>query len=86
MSFLQTYFSKVVQTTELAVNKTKSLSSRSRLRAAIATEEEMIRRYYMQIGQVYLHKHADDPEECFLPFIQGIEESKQRIASWSDEP
>lgn len=56
-----------------------------RLRDQIRRDKKEIRKLTYEIGQTYLRLHADDYEEVYKEFIEGIEAARMDIEKRLDE-
>ena len=72
----------VVKGKELAADgaaKAKELGEISKLKMENVTEQENIRKAYLEIGQIYFASHGENPEEPFAALCEKILASKAKI-------
>ncbi len=64
--------------------KAKDLAEIAKLKVNNATEQDAIRKAYIEIGKLYFAQHADDPDPAFAALCAQIAERKEKIA-YNDE-
>lgn len=75
----QTGVAKAKELTDSAVDKGKELSEIGKLKMQNATEQENIKKAYMEIGKLYFAEHASAPEAPYAALCQQISDAKAKI-------
>lgn len=70
---------RAIHFTRAGVTKAKDLGEIARLNLDNISEEEKIRKAYLEIGMRYVKLHEHDPEEGFEGMIQQINSAKANI-------
>ena len=71
-----------------AVKQTKTLASVGRIKIAISTEEDKMKKAYTELGRLFYRDHEAQTEavmEEYLPWIDKISDAKAQIARLNDE-
>ncbi|MBQ9270401.1 MAG: hypothetical protein IJ206_12990 [Oscillospiraceae bacterium] len=71
-----------------AVKQTKTLASVGRIKIAITTEEDKMKKAYTELGRLFYRDHEAQTEavmEEYLPWIDKISDAKAQIARLNDE-
>ena len=71
-----------------AVKQTKTLASVGRIKIAITTEEDKMKKAYTELGRLFFRDHEAQTEpvmEEYLPWIDKIADAKAQIARLNDE-
>ena len=80
--------SRALDLTQSGVAKAKELTDVAKLNIANSTEEDNIRKAYIELGKLYYRDYAVGEEQDsaeYLPWCQKIDESKQTIAALQDQ-
>lgn len=80
----QSGVAKAKDLTESGVAKAKDLTEIAKLKVSNASEQEAIRKAYMEIGRIYFAQHGDEPDPAFASLCAQIAEHKEKIA-YNDE-
>lgn len=59
--------------------KAREVGEAARIRLDNLSEEENLRKIYMEIGRLYVSLHTDDPEEPYTELFRQVEESRAKI-------
>lgn len=70
---------KAKELADTGMAKAKELTEISKLKVQNVSEQENIRKAYMEIGKLYAALHADDPEESYAPYVKAINEAQAKI-------
>ena len=70
---------KAMELTNTGVAKAKELSEIGKLKVQIVSEQDEIRRAYLEIGKLYYEQHCDAPEEGYAELCKKVAESKAKI-------
>ena len=71
-----------------AVKQTKTLASVGRIKIAITTEEDKMKKAYTELGRLFFRDHEAQTEpvmEEYLPWIDKIADAQAQIARLNDE-
>lgn len=60
--------------------KARELAEITKLKVANVSEEDAIRRAYIEIGKLYYSKHGLSPESPYAAFCEKITASREKIA------
>jgi len=85
MAFFDEVSKKISQTSQSVTQKTKDMAETVRLNSQISDEEKKTDGFLLQLGKVYFAKHSVDPEPEFAELIAGIEESRERVNTYSEQ-
>lgn len=85
MAFFDELGRKLSQTGQGAVQKVKDTSEIMRLNSLISDEEKKINTLTVQLGQKYFELHADSIEPAFQQAVEGIKESRTKIANYTEQ-
>ncbi|MEG2456104.1 MAG: hypothetical protein RSC08_07600, partial [Oscillospiraceae bacterium] len=80
----RTGVSKVAELTQTGVAKAKELSEIAKLKMNNSTEEDNIRRAYVELGKLYYAERGMAPEAAYSALCEKVTESKEKIA-YNDE-
>lgn len=75
----QTGVAKAKELTDTAVDKGKELSEIGKLKVQNATEQEAIKKAYIEIGKLYYAERGAAPEAPYAALCQQISDSKAKI-------
>lgn len=75
----QTGVAKAKELTDAGVAKTKELTEIGRLRVENATEQEAIKKAYLEIGKLYFAERGMAPEAPYTALCEKIAASKAKI-------
>lgn len=82
MAFFDDISKKISQTGQSAVQKTKDMADIAKINAAISEEQKKINNAYVQIGKLYVSKHASDYEDDFAGMVNTIKDSENKIVDY----
>lgn len=82
MAFFDNWGRKASEATAKTMQKAQDLSEISKLSSMISEEENRIDNNYYQIGKLYVSVHREDAESCFLPMVNAIRSSEQKISEY----
>ena len=85
MSFFDDVGKKIAQTGQGVASKTQNLAESVKLNGMIGDEEKSINNAFLQIGKAYYETYQDSPDELFAQAIAGINESRAKIASYTEQ-
>ncbi|MDR3239001.1 MAG: zinc ribbon domain-containing protein [Clostridiales bacterium] len=85
MAFFDDMSKKIAQTSQGAAQKAKNMAETIKLNGLISDEEKRINNALLQIGKYYYEVYGENPEPSFGQLIAGINESKARIVSYSEQ-
>lgn len=71
---------KARELTSTGVAKAKELTEISKLKMQNVSEQDEIRKAYMEMGKLYAERHGDAPEEGFAGLCAKVAEAKSKIA------
>ena len=75
----QTGVAKAKELTDTAVDKGKELTEIGKLKVQNATEQEAIKKAYLEIGKLYYAERGSAPEAAYAALCQQITESNEKI-------
>lgn len=75
----QTGVAKTRELFDVSVNKTKELTEIGRLKVDNATEQEAIKKAYLEIGKLYFAERGMEPEAPYTALCEKIAASKAKI-------
>lgn len=75
----QTGVAKTRELFDVGVSKTKELTEIGRLKVDNATEQEAIKKAYLEIGKLYFAERGMDPEAPYSALCEKIAASKAKI-------
>ena len=75
----QTGVAKAKELTDVGVAKTKELAEISKLKVENATEQEAIKKAYLEIGKLYFAERGMAPEAPYTALCEKIAASKAKI-------
>lgn len=76
----QTGVAKTKELFDAGVSKTKELTEIGRLKVDNATEQEAIKKAYLEIGKLYFAERGMAPEAPYTALCEAISASKAKIA------
>ena len=76
----QTGVAKAKELTDTAVDKGKELGEIGKLKVQNATEQEAIKKAYIEIGKLYYAERGSAPEAPYAALCRQITESTEKIA------
>ena len=76
----QTGVAKAKEFTDSAVDKGKELSEIGKLKVQNATEQDAIKKAYIEIGKLYFAERGSAPEAPYAALCQQITASNEKIA------
>jgi len=92
MAFFDDLKSKAAELTQVGVAKSKQLAEIAKLNLANSSEEDTIRKAYIEIGKLYYAERGMAPEAAYSALCEkittakiNIEENKARIAELKEE-
>lgn len=92
MAFFDDLKVKAAELTQVGVAKSKQLAEIARLNLANSSEEDSIRKAYLEIGKLYYAERGMAPEAAYTALCEkitaakiNIEENKARIAALKTE-
>jgi len=65
--------------------QTKNITDTVRFNGLISDEEKRVEAYYTQTGKIYYENFARGPDPLFVDLVAKINESKSRIADYSQQ-
>ena len=80
MSFFDNLGKKVSQATQTVTQKGKELAEITKLNFSVSEEEKKINENYTKIGKLFVQKIGDRSEGDFLPLVNEIKASEEKIA------
>lgn len=75
----QTGVAKALELTDTGVNKAKQLAEISKLKVLNLSEQDAIRRAYMDLGRLYYAERGSAPEAAYADLCDKITRSKAQI-------
>ncbi|MDD6160488.1 MAG: serine proteinase [Oscillospiraceae bacterium] len=75
-----TGMSKARELTDTGMAKARELTEISKLKVQNVSEQDEIRRAYMELGKLYYAQHADAPEEGYAELCAKVTEANAKIA------
>lgn len=75
----QTGMAKALELTDTGVNKAKQLAEISKLKVLNLSEQDSIRRAYMELGRLYYAERGSAPEAAYADLCDKITRSKAQI-------
>ncbi len=85
MDFIKGLGSKISQTSQDLVSKTKEIADTTKLNGEIVTEEKNIISAYQQIGEMYFKLNSEAPEAELAEFVARVKTSMINIENLKDE-
>ena len=76
----QTGVAKAKELTDAAVDKGKEVGEIGKLKVQNATEQDAIRKAYIELGKLYYAERGSAPEPAYAALCQQISDSNARIA------
>ena len=76
----QTGVAKAKELTDAAVDKGKEVGEIGKLKVQNASEQDSIRKAYIELGKLYFAEHGDKAEGPYADLCRQIAESNSRIA------
>jgi len=76
---------RIAQTSQSAAQKAKDLAETAKLNGMISEEQKSINNAFQQIGKAYYEAYGGNPDQLFAPLIAGINDSKVKIVTYSDQ-
>lgn len=70
---------KAIELTNTGVAKAKELSEIGKLKVQNISEQDEIRRAYLEIGKRYFEQRGENPEEGYAELCRKVAESKAKI-------
>lgn len=71
---------KAMELTNTGMAKAKELTEISKLKMQNISEQDEMRKAYMELGKLYYEQHADAPEEGYAELCAKVAEAKAKIA------
>ena len=71
---------KAMELTNTGVAKAKELSEIGKLKVQNVSEQDEMRRAYMELGKLYYEQHGENPEEGYAELCKKVADSKAKIA------
>ena len=75
----QTGLAKGKELTDVGVAKAKELKEIGKLKVENATEQENIKKAYIEIGRLYYAEHGENPDEAYAGLCEKIAAGKAKI-------
>ncbi len=85
MDFFQKLESTVTETAQQVSGKAKELAAVANLKSQINTNEEVIKKNYMEIGRIYYEAYGDCAEEMFEKQCKAIAYAKENIKNMESQ-
>lgn len=85
MEFFENLGDKIAAKSKEVAGKAKEMAEVSGLKGRISTEEDLIKKYYLEIGRIYYEQFGENPDALFTAQCRGISESKQEIAKLEEK-
>lgn len=85
MAFWDNFSQKASKTAAKTMQKAKELSEIAKFKSMIFDEEAKIDKAYLEIGKLYVEKHAEDGAEEFAELIASIAEAKENLKSYQHQ-
>lgn len=85
MAFWDNFSQKASETAAKTMQKAKELSEIAKFKSMIFDEEAKIDKAYLEIGKLYVEKHAEDGDEEFAELIASIAEAKENLKSYQHQ-
>ena len=79
MAMFEKFRDKAMNLAEAGMSKAKEMGEITKLNLANASEEENIRKAYLEIGRMYYAAHCLEPDPAYAEFCVKISECKSRI-------
>lgn len=80
MEFFGNLGDKISSKSKEVAGKAKEMAEVAGLKGRISTEEDLIKKYYSEIGRIYFEQFGENPDAMFATQCQGIKASKEEIA------
>lgn len=80
----QTGVAKAKELTDVGVAKSKEMAEIGKLKVDSATQQEEIKKAYMEIGKLYFAERGSAPEAPYTALCEKITEAKAKLA-YNDE-
>lgn len=84
MAFLDDLGKKISNVSESAVQKGKNLTDVAKYNSMIGTEEDNIKKLYLQVGQKYFEKYGNSADGEFSDLLTQIKDAEKRISEYKD--
>ncbi|MBP1758021.1 MAG: serine proteinase [Firmicutes bacterium] len=81
MADWNTWKEKALNLTRTGVGKAKVLGEIARLNLDNLSEEEKIKKAYIEMGERYMSLHQDAPEEGYEVMVQNVRKARENIAA-----
>ena len=78
-SMFEKFMDKAISLAEVGVNKAKEVGEVAKLNLNIVSEEENIKKAYIEIGKLYYAGNSLNPDPAYAEFCKKIGESKVKI-------
>lgn len=85
MDFFGNLGDKISSKSKEVAGKAKEMAEVAGLKGRISTEEDLIKKYYSEIGRIYFEQFGENPDALFTSQCRGIQESKQEIAKLEEK-
>lgn len=79
MAMFEKFRDKAMNLAEVGMNKAKEVGEITKLNLAVASEEESIRKAYIEIGKLYYASNAINPDPVYAEYCMKIGEYKAKI-------
>jgi len=85
MAFFDELGKKITQTGQGAAKGAKNVAETMKVNGMISDEEKRINNAYLQIGKTYYENCGDNPDQLFAQLINDINDSKAKIAAYTEQ-
>jgi hypothetical protein len=85
MDFFDKMSETITNTSKDVAKKAKELAEITSLNSKISSQEEVIRRYYINIGKTYYQNFKENPDNQFSEDIEKISAANDQIAEFKNK-
>lgn len=85
MAFFDDLGKKISQAGQSAVQKTKDMTAIAKLNGQISDEEKKVNNAYLQIGKLYVEKHAADCDPEFASLVAAVQTAQSNMAGYQQQ-
>ena len=85
MSLFDDVGRKLVETGQIAAQKTRGMTDTMKLNSMISEEERNIKDAFYQIGKKYCESFGRNPDQIFAQLVAGVRDSMVKIQAYTDQ-
>jgi len=85
MSLFDEVGRKLVETGQIAAQKTRGMTDTMKLNSMISDEERSIKDAFYQIGKKYCEAFGRNPDKIFAQLVAGVRDSMVKIQEYTDQ-